>query len=394
MTNLYSNISPEICLETLDTKGAQSSINKQGLYGCMSIGLTKKTLPILITYSFQEKVNIIQELDAIIPGQGEEVLDYIISIFDHQRKETVLLWSSLLQAVIGKPYAKVKNKLIELGVMSVVTRPIQNVQSTGYKLNISRKGEKNKKSNKYLGILLDESKNFKTKGLNECRRQMASNYALWLKSVTLEVTSEELDELGPSQRKNVINIQNGVVYSSFDKFSGRFHTNISLLKKELRSRIKIDGEATSEVDMCCSHLQQIYHLGYAFNLDANLKKAIQGGDPYSTIAYHLGIDRKKAKDVFAQTINSKKDGWESKKLLSLFPNFFKEVKRFKSIFGDKFMAKCLQMSEMKAVMNISEELALLGIKHFTIHDGFLVKNSQAKKVKQILLKHNIKSKIK
>src|ERR1035437_8115932 len=91
-------------------------------------------------------------------------------------------------------------------------------------------------------------------------------------------------------------INNGEIYHGFDK-NGRFHTNFTVLKKEIRQKfLKIENEDIEELDIKNSQpffLSMLMEKNGFINEEYN--KAVLDGSIYDSIAERLGMDRKETK---------------------------------------------------------------------------------------------------
>ncbi len=379
-------------------------------------GTCSRVLPYrtILSYDFELRDCVIDALssvqlggmfDAYTPG---EIVDYIVGLFSYKKTNVTRLHSLLLKLVFGPEYTEVMKVLVETGLLTKVSKHCEGVVATGYRLNIDEKESIGVASNLPLARLFDKRIVLGNEKLQAAREALIGQYELWINDVTIDVTEEERAAYikekkekkeknkysAKSQLKNIDDIINGNFKYKIDKFSKRIHTPFSKMPKRFRDRIKIDGEETCEVDIRASHAQFIFHLQHIFNPDAEFVKQIKYGNVYSYIAFKLNIDVKKAKSDFNATLNADFNDYQNWKIKNLFPQLFKQVDILKALYGHNHIARILQSKERIEVTNIAIELAALGIKHFTIHDSFLVKKSDAELVRQILIKYNLKSKAK
>lgn len=348
------------------------------------------TLPV---YKFAKKDLIKNNLDAIGVNNSTELIDYIISIFVFHKSNETRLYSKLLRPVLGRNYKKIMQCLVDSGLIKKTKNFVTQVMSMSYQLTLNFEITDQKTENIYLNRLLDESKNYSEDSINKVRSKLISKYNEWIKDVTFDLTDEQIQALEPEQKKFLKTIMSGKLWYKTDKNNARTFTPITCLKKEIRKKILIDGELTTEVDLKSSFCQQIYRMQYVFNADSNFRKEVEKGDVYSYIAHHIGVTRDTAKLYFNASLNAKIGGWQHKGILNLFPNLFKSVNEFRNAYGNCIISKILQKREAIDMINIGQELADLNIKHFMVHDCFIVKKKDADRVKQIILSHNFKSTI-
>lgn len=348
----------------------------------------------LITYDFIGKENAITSLnEKLYRKDGEEVLDYILSIFTYHQTNYQRLNAEFLRAVLGRNYKTILQVLVDKGLINNRTPFVSGAISRGYILTLPEKKRKKTKRNKYLDILLDESKSYANPKVNNIKKEMADRYRRYMKDLSFSC----IDDLKPEDQAKIKRIKEGKLYAKFDTYGGRMYSNMTQLSSIARGRALMDGEKMVEVDIKGSHAAKIYHLSYFFGkkLDINFKRMVERGDLYSYIGYKLGLKRDIAKEAFNQTLNGKLNGYRHWSIVNLFPNLFMEVERIKQLAGThKVTSQLLQAAERKDVFEISGKLDAMGIKHFTIHDSFMVKESEVKIVQELLLKYNYKSKIK
>ena len=344
------------------------------------------------TYNFTGRDLVVSNLLAITPD-AEAILDYILSIFDWHKSITLRLNAELLQAIIGKKYKAVLNVLSECSVIKNIHNYCQAGQiSRGYKLIVDKKEKKGELENKFLNLLLNQMNNTGNMKVQRMKRDLANSYYEWAKCVTFS----SMDDLNAQEIQSIerFNKTKGG-HCKFSSKTGRMSTAINSMTKRLRDRILIDGAETVEIDSVASVYNVIYQLEYMMpnGLDAEFKNQIQHGDIYKYVQFKCNFStRQEAKDALNMTLNASDSSFQHARTKSLFPKMFASIDAIKEATGGhQIISHIIQSAEAKAIFNISLTLASLDIKHFTIHDGILVKKSDAEYVRALMLSNNIKT---
>lgn len=346
------------------------------------------------TYNFTGRDEVVSSLKAI-SAEAEQILDYIISIFDWHKSNTVRLNAELLQAVIGKKYKAILAILIELKVL-VLTHTYNQYSniSRGYRLTVNRKEKKGESENKFLSALLNQLNNTGNMKVYRMKCDLAKYYYEWAKLVTFD--KSKVEELKEEEKRA---IDKFIVHkggsSSFSSKCQRHTTTLNQLNKKTREAILINGNKVAEVDAKSSVWQTLYHLEYMMpnGLDGNFKYQIQFKDIYSYVQYKLMLrNRKEAKDALNITLNAGEGEYQVEGVKRLFPKLFAWVDDIKKKSGNKnAISQLVYAAEAKAIFNISLTLSQMNIPNFTIHDGILVEEQNVDIVKQLMLTNNIKS---
>lgn len=345
-------------------------------------------------FEFQNKELLIVKLNKLNVEHPEQLLNYFIAIFDFHKSKEVRIYSKLLRPVVGRNYSSVVKELISSKFISKTFNHISGVMSTTYKLLVNPVKLNSKTNNIYFERLCDPSKRYSENSINQAKVKLIEKYKEWINDTTVDISDNDYNKLEIDQQRFVDDIRNNNFWHKTDKFQARTYTPFTSLKKELRKKIKIDGEKTKEADLNSSFCQQIYHLPYVFNADDNFRTCVEKYDVYKYIAFKINCSRDDAKRYFNFSLNSKVGGWQHPVIVKLFPKLFSRVNNLKKRFGNSIISRILFRYEAKKVIEIADDLMKLNIKHFTIHDGFIVKAKDAEAVQKIILQHNLKSKIK
>lgn len=188
-------------------------------------------------------------------------------------------------------------------------------------------------------------------------------------------------------------ISNNDLYYSFDNY-GRFHTNFTVLKKEIRnSFLTIDDEKLKEIDITNSQPFFLYLLmkEKGFTEFNSFDTDVLSGKIYDKIKDISGSTRKEVKvNIYSVLFgrNMTKNYW-NKLFNSLYPevhewiiNYKKENKNYKII------AQHLQALESEFMFKqlIPEIIAYnKNIKLITIHDSVMIQEKYYSEVKKIFL---------
>jgi len=183
------------------------------------------------------------------------------------------------------------------------------------------------------------------------------------------------------------------IYHSFDIY-GRFHTNYTVLKREIRSRfLSIDGEPLKEIDISNSQPFFLYLLmqQHKFTDFDSFDKDVLSGKIYERLkdAANNEFTRKEVKVntysvLFGRNMNK---GYWNQLFNSLYPNVYKWISDFKREQGNyKVIAQQLQRLESEFMYRtVVPELMfkLPHVKFITVHDSVIVQEKYYNEVKQI-----------
>lgn len=186
------------------------------------------------------------------------------------------------------------------------------------------------------------------------------------------------------------------MWYSFDKY-GRFHSNLTTLKSEIRNRfLLIDNEPTVEIDITNSQPIFLTHLmsNHLENVDIEeyefFKQLVINGQLYPYMIKHTNYtDKKEIKKLIYTVLFGTNHGGktENKIFKKLFPSIYEFIKFYKKEKNNyRSLSYELQRSESNLLFNniikkILEKYPDLPF--FTVHDSITVKMSDFDKVKDI-----------
>lgn len=203
-------------------------------------------------------------------------------------------------------------------------------------------------------------------------------------------------------KKNEISIENisiKNIYFKFDSY-GRFHTNFTILKREIRNEfITINGENLHELDITNS--QPLFfaillkkELPYINGDTKRYFELVKNGLIYDDIIENSRIkDRKGAKELiykvlFGNNEDNKKENLIFKKL---YPSVYEYILEFKTEKKNyRFLSHKLQQMESEFIFNnvVSEIIKKYPkMIFFTVHDSILFPKSYRNKIKEIFERH-------
>lgn len=200
-------------------------------------------------------------------------------------------------------------------------------------------------------------------------------------------------------------------YCEADSFSGRLHTNLTGLKRELRPFLRVDGSPLCQIDIPCSQLGFIalcakkegnqHHKQF---VDDNFFE-VWNNDLYAYLAEKLGVTRKEIKQGLTQSglFASNKSKHQKSAVMKLFAlefpklaEYIKNTKNYKPKASDEEKTKqkpyrVLAQKAQKAERDFIIEKVCKRIRASnpevwvsTIHDSLLVKPADAQLVKTIM----------
>jgi hypothetical protein len=210
--------------------------------------------------------------------------------------------------------------------------------------------------------------------------------------------------------KNFISI-NGIkdnhLFFKFDSY-GRFHTNFTILKRQIRHEyLKISGDDVCEIDIKNSQPFFLSYLMKKYKADWNEFQDVEkyffivnNGLIYDDIVerYTDIKNRDEAKEIVYKVLFGKNgDSKKSSKIFKeLYPNVYKFIENYKEIKGDyKVMSHELQMIESEFIFNnVIKKIIKKNpkIKIITIHDSIIYPCLYDKIVKKIFNEELIKLK--
>lgn len=186
-------------------------------------------------------------------------------------------------------------------------------------------------------------------------------------------------------------ILNKDIYFSFDNY-GRFHTNFTVLKKEIRNNfLTIDGEKLKEIDITNSQPFFLYLLmkNNGFKDFNGFDQDVLNGTIYEKIKEITNVSRKEVKTKVYSVLfgrNLTKNKW-NKIFNELYPNVHEWLSNYKKEHKNyKIIAQQLQTLESEFIFKsfipniISYDS---DIKLITIHDSIMIKEKYYDKAKEI-----------
>jgi len=199
---------------------------------------------------------------------------------------------------------------------------------------------------------------------------------------------------------SIENIKEKTIYFNFDDF-GRFHTNFTILKKEIRNEfLTINNEMITEVDI--SNSQPLFFAvilkKQLVNINGDTKKyfeLVKNGLLYDDIvANSPGLKRCDAKEIVYKVLfgdNTKGNKKVNKIFKNLYPSVYEYILEFKENKKNyKELSHQLQKMESEFIFNqVIKEIyeTYPEIILFTVHDSIIFPKSYKEKIESIFYKH-------
>lgn len=326
------------------------------------------------------------------------------------------LSSLILRKKYGEYYNYYINYLCDNGFISLVSNYYVGKKTKSYKLETKFMYDIIRCKN-YDSILLKKSKyryettiteanksiidtNIRHKLINSLNNikidyDDAFNYITDLKEKNL------IDE--SKYRRNLISIENineNNIYFNFDDY-GRFHTNFTILKKEIRNNfLTIDNEMLSEFDVHNSQplffavllKKQLPHINGDTKRYFDLVKS---GLLYEDIIEKSKIkDRSEAKELIYKVLfgNNIKSNLKANKIFkNLYPSVYEYILEFKEEKKNykELSHELMRMESDFLFNNVIKEIydTYPNITLFTVHDSIVIPKSYYNKIKIIFDKH-------
>ena len=199
---------------------------------------------------------------------------------------------------------------------------------------------------------------------------------------------------------SIENIKEKTIYFNFDDF-GRFHTNFTILKKEIRNEfLTINNEMITEVDISNS-LPLFFAVilkKQLVNINGDTKKyfeLVKNGLLYDDIvANSPGLKRCDAKEIVYKVLfgdNTKGNKKVNKIFKNLYPSVYEYILEFKENKKNyKELSHQLQKMESEFIFNqVIKEIyeTYPEIILFTVHDSIIFPKSYKEKIESIFYKH-------
>jgi len=329
---------------------------------------------------------------------------------------TFKLSSIILKKRYNEHYNYYIDYLCEQGFMSMVSNYCVGKKTKTYKLNIEHiynvirwknydKILLKKIDNRYESSITEM--NFSSisidvrKKLIESLTKIDIDYDEALKFIDYKRKIGEMCE--PKYQKNLISIENinsKSIYFNFDDY-GRFHTNFTILKREVRNRcLSIDNEMLDEIDI--KNSQPLFfavllkkELPYINGDTKRYFDLVKQGLIYEDIIEKSKLTKRfEAKELMYKVLfgnNVKTNKKLNKIFQKLYPSVYEYILEFKeNRTSYKELSHELQKMESDFIFNtVIKEIyeKYPDIILFTIHDSIVCSKSNYEKVKVIFDKH-------
>ena len=204
-------------------------------------------------------------------------------------------------------------------------------------------------------------------------------------------------------QRNIISVENindKNIYHNFDDY-GRFHTNFTILKKEIRNEfLTINNEILSEVDI--NNSQPLFFAvlikKQLIHINGDTKKyfdLVKNGLLYDDIIANSDLTKRcEAKELIYKVLfgdNIKSSKKINKIFRDLYPSVYEYILEFKEVKKNyKELSHELQKMESEFIFNnVIKEIydTYPEITLFTVHDSIIFPKSYEKKIKTIFNKH-------
>lgn len=325
------------------------------------------------------------------------------------------LFSTILRERYGEYYNYYIGYLCENGFMSLVSKYYVGKKSNTYKIDSKSIYDVIRWKN-YDKFLLKKNKNRQEISITETNKSII-HPSIKVKlveslnniKIDYEGALDYLNNLKDSIEdakyyKNVISIENIYeknIYFNFDDF-GRFHTNFTILKKEIRNDfLSIDNEIIAEVDI--KNSQPLFFAvllkDELQNINGDTKKyfdLVKSGLLYDDIIANSNLTKRSdAKELIYKVLFgpvwSKSNKKENIIFKSLYPSIYEYICEYKELRDNyKELAHDLQRLESDFIFNkVVKEIyeTYPNITLFTVHDSIIFPKSYQEKVNIIFNKH-------
>ena len=336
--------------------------------------------------------------------------------FSNNSDSKFKLSSIILKKRYGEYYNYYINYLCEQGFMTMISNYCVGKKTKTYKLNIDYTYDVLRWKN-YDNILLKKINNryessitelsFSSIQVNIRARLIESltkvdiDYDEALKLINMRRKNGEMCDL--KYQKNLISIENinsKSIYFNFDDY-GRFHTNFTILKKEIRNQcLSIDNEMLSEIDI--KNSQPLFfavllkkELPYINGDTKRYFDLVKEGLIYEDIIEKSKLnERYEAKELIYKVLfgdNLKTNKKLNKIFRDLYPSVYEYILEFKENKNNyKELSHELQKMESNFIFNtVIKEIyeTYPDIILFTVHDSIVCSKSNYNNVKVIFDKH-------
>jgi hypothetical protein len=341
----------------------------------------------------------ILKTDYIINLINEFIIKFLFSS-DSIDSIFINLWSVILRKKYGMNYNYYINYLIDMKFIFLVSDYCVSKKSRTYKIN-NFDVSKLKRIKVYDNILLKKhSRVYMERNFTEInnspipldiRKRLVND--IYHTSIDFDKSIEYLN----NQKKNglienskyyknilsVNSIKNNQYFFKFDSY-GRFHSNFTVLKKQIRNNfLKIDGDDVCEIDIKNSQ---------PFFLSILMKKYMADWDEFDDVEKYFFVvnngiiydDILERYDIFKTRDDAKKMIYKvffgkngdfkkySKIFELLYPNVYKFIKNYKENMGDyKSISHELQKIESDFIFNNVINDIKPSVRIVTIHDSII-----------------------
>lgn len=327
---------------------------------------------------------------------------------------------NLSSTILRKKYGQYSNYYIEYlcdnGFMSLVSKYYVGKKTNSYKLDTKYIYDVIRYKN-YDRFLIKKNNNRYETSITESRQSsilpsIREKLIESLKNIKIDYDGalkyikrmRDLDEIDESKyQRNLIsidNINNQHIYFNFDDY-GRFHTNYTILKKEIRNEfLSINNEMITEVDI--NNSQPLFFAVILkkelSHINGDTKKyfdLVKSGLLYDDIIANSCLEtRSQAKELIYKVLfgnNLKSNKKVNKIFKTLYPSVYEYILEFKeSRKNYKELSHELQKMESEFVFNkVIKEIydTYPDIVLFTVHDSIIFPKSYQEKVEKIFNKH-------
>lgn len=336
--------------------------------------------------------------------------------FSNNTETTFNLSSSILRKKYGEHYNYYIDFLCDNGFMSLVSKYYVGKKTNSYKIDTKSVYDIIRWKN-HDKFLVKKNKDRNTASITEMDKN----------NIRLEVRDKLIDSLNkikidcagaikyitdlknrkllddPKFHKNKISIENidiENIYYNFDDY-GRFHTNFTILKKEVRNDfLTINNEIIAEVDI--SNSQPLF---FAVILKKQLSHIngdtykyfdlVKSGLLYDDIIAHSTLEKKKdAKELIYKVLfgdNVKANKKANNIFKKLYPSVYEYILEFKEVKKNykELSHELMKMESDFIFNNVVKEIydTYPEIVLFTVHDSIIFPKSYQERVKIIFDKH-------
>jgi hypothetical protein len=374
------------------------------------------------TFDYLTKIDTIEFNEQILKTSYiAHIINEMITKYTFTGEYIFPIWSKIMQSLYGKFYKNYINYLINIDFIHEFEKHKMSKISKRYIMNLDLLEKTEIKRFPFYDMFLRRKLDDKNKYYNFTNL----NISIILESVRLKLIDDlhhieidanhALDYLVELKNNGVINdnafiknnisivqlIENDLFYK-FDGY-GRFHSNFTILKKEIRHQfIKIDGENINEIDIKNSQplfLGVLIKEEYKNNVPKKLQEYIdlvENGLLYEDLLNKCNKQIKTREDAkiftFKVLFGKNKDFYKENRIFkSIYPEVFKYIKDFKNKTGSyKNLAHVLQKKESDFLFNKVVNEIMFRYPHihlFTVHDSISYPAKYKDEVEDIFYKY-------